>query len=176
MFFKFTCFLRGIEYHRTQSNARIRINQKAIRHILHYLEKLINEQDQNSKHIKASSLYSAWPVASIAVLFAFPPFALIRPRLEKHHSLPPSVPPVHSNSPWPCPPATPALQQPSLQQPYSPFTLFLSKILKRGEGGCVPTSFFPLFRLSPHHHPLPPRPPPTAPAVFLPSGCSRRWR
>ena len=76
---------------------------------------------------RSGFLYFAWPVASIAVLFAFPLSFWYVPAWGA------SFPASRSNSPWPSLPLTPVLQQPPLRQPHSPFTLFLSKILERGK-------------------------------------------
>lgn len=122
-------------------------------HVLAYLEKpKYRDSREKPKHVECLHCISRGRQHRSPHFLPFP-FRFDTTRLEKHHSLAPSVPPVHSNSPWPSPPTTPALQQPPLRQPHSPFTLFLSKILERGEGGCVPRSFFPLFPLSPHHYP-----------------------
>ena len=115
---------------------------------------------------RSGFLYFAWPVASIAVLFAFPLSFWYVPAWGA------SFPASRSNSPWPSLPLTPVLQQPPLRQPHSPFTLFLSKILERGKDS-RPSLLLPdSLRL----HPLSSSSTPNeAPAVFLPSGCSRRW-
>lgn len=102
--------------------------------------------------------------------FCLSPFRFDTSRPEKHHSLRPV-----SNSLWPSPPLTPVLQQPPLRQHHSPFTLFLSEILERGKGG-RPSLFLPAFPTRLTTTLLPLRPPPdAAPAVFLPSSCSKRW-
>lgn len=149
-----------------------------INHMLDHLEKLGRDsRDAERRKIQVERLHcTSRGRQHRSPYFLLFPFHFDTSRPERSIILPsPRLPVAATLVPSP-PLISPALQQPPLRQHHSPFTLFLSEILERGEGG-RPSLFLPGFPTRLAATPLPSlvRTLDAAPAVFLPSSCSKRW-
>lgn len=167
---------------------------------MYYLRALNNSRYYNTRQTKKYSSYSGlpWETQNIETVeknrntwsvfivfrvagsidrrtFCLSPFALIRPGLRSIIPLPPPSPLSIATLPGRLP------RRPlrcSSHPSGNPIRRLLYSYLKYWREAKVVASLALSSRFSRSRltTTLPPCPPPTAPAVFLPSGCSRRWR